>query len=193
MGVTFNPVLPTPLDSATNGVWGDDIVSALNDLNGCDVFKIKTADGTGATSNTVVADDNQLVSMSLGIGTWLINCTFFYTGAAAGDLKVAWAFSGTTTTAVRGTLGQSSGSTSSLTSATAGPRSAGAGDTAGTITAGTIYGSDGTNIGVALESGVLVVSVAGTFKIQMAQGTSSLTATLLKTGSYVWARKVSST
>ena len=188
MGITLT--LPTPGDTATNGTWGTTLNTAFNALNGCDVVKVKTADGTGATSNTTLADDNQLVSMTLGVGTWIINCGFFHTGAAAGDIKIAWQFSGTTTTAVRGTVGQSAGSTSSLTSATAGPRTAGAADTAGTITTGTIYGTDGTNLGVSLETGVLVVTVSGTFKIQMAQGTSSATTTLLKTGSYVWARQI---
>lgn len=189
MGLTLS--LPTPDDIATNGEWGDDINAAINDLNS-DQFKIKTADGTGATSNTTLADDNQLINIALGVGTWEIDVVLFCTGAAAADVKVAWGFSGTTTTAVRGGHGPSAAVTSALTGAGAGQRTAGASDTGLTITTGSIYATDGTNHTMIIEKGVLVVTVAGNFKIQMAQGTSTASAVLLKAGSYVKARKVAS-
>jgi hypothetical protein len=188
MGLTFSPVLPTPLDEATNGVWGDDIVQALNDLNS-DQFKVKTADDTRTT--TTLTDDTHLAAMTLGVGTWLIEVGLLVSGPAAGDVKVAYAFSGTTTLAVRGGAGPSSavGAGGDLLASV--PRFAGASDTGGVITTSTPYGLDGTNWSWIIEKAVLTVSVSGTFKIQTAQLAASGTTTI-RTGSYVHARKVSS-
>jgi hypothetical protein len=186
MGLTFNPVLPTPGDEATNGVWGDDIVTALNDLNS-DVFKLKPSTDTRTT--TTLVDDDDLQAMTLGVGTWLIEVGLLVSGPAAGDIKVAWAFSGTTTQATRGAIGPGSTSASSLLGAIV--REAAAGDTAGTITASTPYGLDGTNWAWIVEKGVLVVSVAGVFKVQTAQLAASGTTTI-QAGSYAYARKVAS-
>jgi len=190
VGVTLT--LPTPGDIGTSGVWGTTLNTAINALN-ADTFKLKTADATGVISNTTVADDtgaSPLTGITLGVGTWDISCVFFATGNAAGDIKIAWAFSGTTTSAYRGGQGPSAGATSVLTGATAGDRNAGASDTGTTITAGAIYATDGTNTTMILERGVLVVTVSGTFKIQWAQGTSNGAATTLKAGSYVKATQV---
>jgi len=185
MGLTLS--LPTP--GSSNGTWGTELNTAINAINDGNLYLIKTADGTGATSNTTLADDNQLVGLTLGVGTWVITGVFFATGAAAGDIKIAWAHSGTFT-GYRAGFGPSAGATSVLTGTGAGDRNAAAGDTSTAITSSTIYATDGTNITAIVEHGILVVTVSGTFKIQMAQGTSSGTATLLKTGSYVTARRV---
>lgn len=187
MGLTFSPVLPTPLDVATNGVWGDDIVDAINLLNNADVFKVKTAVDNRTT--VTLTDDTHLAAMTLGIGTWIIETALLVSGPAAGDIKVAYAFSGTTTLAVRGGVGPGSTSASSLLGAIV--REAAAGDTVGTITASTPYGLDGTNWAWIIEKTVLVVTVSGTFKIQTAQLAASGTTTI-QAGSYCWARKVAS-
>jgi hypothetical protein len=187
MGLTLT--LPTP--GAGNGTWGTTLNENLNAINDGNLYLIKTADGSGATTNTTLADDNQLTGLTVGVGTWVVSATFFATGAAAGDIKIAWAHSGTFT-GHRGGIGPSAGVTSVLTGAGAGTRTAAAADTATTITTGAIYATDGTNITTIIETGILVVTVSGTFKIQMAQGSSSGTATLLKAGSFVTVRKVAS-
>lgn len=190
MGLSIT--LPTPGDIATSGTWGTTLNNAINALN-ADQFKLKTADATGITSSTTAIDDtgaSPLTGMTLGAGTWLIEGVFFATGNASGDIKIQWAFSGTTTAAYRGGNGPSAGATSVLTGATAGDRNAGASDTGTTITAGAIYATDGTNTTMIIEKGVLVVTVSGTFKIQWAQGTSNGSATTLKAGSYVKATQV---
>ena len=187
MPLTFSPVLPTPLDVATNGVWGDDIVSALNLLNDADQFKLKSSTDTRTT--TTLIDDDDLQGMTLGVGTWLIETALLVSGPAAGDIKVAQQFSGTTTLAVRGGAGPGSTSASALLGAIV--RQAGASDTGGTITASTPYGLDGTNWSWIIEKTVLVVTVSGVFKVQTAQLAASGTTTI-QAGSYVWARKVAS-
>lgn len=188
MPLTFSPVLPTPGDVATNNVWGDDIVDALNLLNNADQFKHKTADQSDVTTTTL-ADDTHLAAITLGVGTWLIELALLASGPAAGDLKVARAFSGTTTLAVRSTAGPSIGTAAVLTASV--PRFAGASDTGGTITASVPYGLDGTNWSWIIEKGVLVVTVSGTFKIQHAQVAASGTS-IVRAGSHVWCRKVAS-
>lgn len=181
----LNITLPTPGDIATSGTWGTTLNSAINALN-ADQFKLKTANDTRTT--TTLTDDTHLASMTLGAGTWLVEVGLLADGPQAGDIKVAWAFSGTTTTAVRGGAGPSSGVTGTVLTASI-PRFAAAGDTAGTITASTSYGLDGTNWSWIIEKGVLVVTVSGTFKVQTAQLAASGTTTV-RTGSYAWARQV---
>ena len=188
MGVTL-PTLPTP--NVTNGDWGDEINDAINAINDADQFKLKASTDTRTT--TTLIDDDDLQAMTLGVGTWLIEVGLLVSGPAAGDLKVAWAFSGTTSLATRAGVGptiNTTGVTSEAAAVTVGVnRSAAAGNTVGTITSGPGYGLDGTNWSWIVEKGVLVVTASGTFKIQTAQVAASGTTTI-QAGSYEHARKV---
>jgi len=181
MGLTLS--LPTQGVSTS---WGTTVNAALNAINNADQFKLKTATDTRTT--TTLTDDTHLAAMTLNAGTWLIEMGLLASGPQAGDIKVAWAFLGTTTTAVRGGAGPSSGVTGTVLTASI-PRFAAAADTAGTITASTAYGLDGTNWTWIIEKGVLVVTVSGIFKIQHAQLAASGTTTI-QAGSYLWARQV---
>lgn len=164
----------------------------LVDLDSRDTFILKSADESVTSSTTLQADDALI--RTLAVGTWLIDLSLITSGAAAGDLKVAWAFSGTTSAAYRAGRGPTTTTTSAINGAAATTvgvnRSAVAGDTAPTITAATSYGVDGTNWSFITERGVLVVTVAGTLTVQWAQDTSSATATIVRAGSHLWCRKV---
>lgn len=164
----------------------------LVDLDSRDTFILKSADESVTSSTTLQADD--ALTRTLAAGTWLIDLSLIASGAAAGDLKVAWAFSGTTSAAYRAGHGPTTTTTSAINGAAATTvgvnRSAVAGDTAPTITASTSYGVDGTNWSFITERGVLVVVVAGVLTVQWAQDASSATATIVRAGSHLWCRKV---
>jgi hypothetical protein len=189
MGISIT--LPTPGDAGTSGTWGTTLNTAINAINNATIFKLKTS--TDTRTSTTLTDDDDLQAMTLGVGTWLIEVGLIASGPTAGDLKVAWAFSGTTSDAYRAGTGPTI-QTTNVTSAAAAidvgvNRSAAAGNTNATITSGPGYGLDGTNWSWIVEKGVLVVTVSGTFKIQTAQVAASGTTTI-QAGSYCLARQV---
>jgi len=184
MGLTL-PTLPTP--NVTNGDWGDEINGAINAINDADQFKLKASTDTRTT--TTLIDDDDLQGMTLDVGTWVVEMALLVSGPAAGDIKVAQQFSGTTSLAVRAGAGPGSTTASALLGAIV--RQAGASDTGGAITASTPYGLDGTNWSWIIEKTVLVVTVSGVFKVQTAQLAASGTTTI-QAGSYVHARKLAS-
>jgi hypothetical protein len=182
--------LTLPVDGGSNGTWGATLNAALTQINGYDQFAYKTAD-QDITSSTTLTDDTHLTGLALGIGKWVICATFMSSGAAAGDVKIAWAFSGTAVSAFRAGEGPAAASTDVL-GATAQPfRASVAGATSAAITSATPYGVDGTNRSFIQESGLLLVTVAGNLKVQWAQNASSVTLTRMHQGSFIWARKVS--
>lgn len=187
------PSITVPTVDSDNGTWGTTLNTAINQINDYDVFKYKTADES-VTSSTTLQDDDHLTAMSLGVGTYIIEAMYLVSGAAAGDVKIAWAFSGTATASYRAGQGPTD-TTTSVKSTTAATtvgvnRSAAAGDTTAAITSATPYGVDGTNWSYIYERGLMVVTVAGTLKTQWAQLASSGTATVMRTGSWMWARRV---
>src|SRR3990172_13103700 len=182
--------LTKPTVGASAGTWGTELNTALDQLNGYDCFAYKTADQS-VTSSTALVDDTHLTVALPAAGTYVVTATFLASGAAAGDVKVAWAYTGTLTAGYRGGQGPSSASTDALAATSAGTvRSAAAGNTAATVTASTPYGVDGTNWSCVQESGVVVVSTTGNLKVQWAQNASSATATIMRAGSLLWARRV---
>ena len=172
-----------PSVGASNGTWGTELNTALAFSNG--VFKLKTSTDTRTTTTLTVDDDIQ--AMAFTVGTWIIEVGILVSGTAAGDFKMAWAFTGTTTQATRAGIGPSIGTADVLTAAAA--RHAAAGDTTAAITSSANYGIDGTNWSWVIERGVLVVSVAGNFSIETAQTAASGTTTI-QAGSYALARRV---
>jgi hypothetical protein len=185
--------LTKPTVDGSNGTWGTELNTALDALNGADKFIYKTADQSIASSITPV-DDTHL-SISLGVGTYIVNGVYFATGAQAGDIRVAWAFSGTAVNSYRGGQGPGANTTDTTAGAAAATtvgvmRGSAAGAGSSTITASAIYGTDAAAQSLIQESALMVVTVAGTLKVQWAQGASSATATVMKTGSYLWARQV---
>lgn len=188
MPLPFNPAMPNPHDPASNGTWGDAVFNALALLNQ-DQFKQRTTD-SASTSVTTLADDTVLQGITLGVGTWEIELEAFATGAAGGDIKFDWVFSGTTTLVARGGRGPAPSNTDALGATAQGIRSAGAGGTTNnSLASAPGYGTDGTNISLITEKIVLVVSVAGDLKLRFAC-VAAVASTVLKAGSWVKAHRV---
>ena len=185
----MSAALTKPSVGGDAGVWGTTLNAALDQLNGYDCFAYKTADES-VTSSTALQDDDHMTVALPAAGTYVVTATYLVSGAAAGDVKVAWAYTGTLTNGYRGGQGPSSASTDALAATNAGTvRSAAAGNTAATVTSSTPYGTDGTNWSCIQESGVVIVSTTGNLKVQWAQNGSSGTATIMRTGSMLWARR----
>jgi hypothetical protein len=181
--------LTKPTVGASVGTWGTENNAALDQINGYDCFAYKTATQTVSASTTLVDDTHMTVALPAA-GTYVVTAMFLASGTAAGDLKVAWAYTGTLTNGYRGGQGPSSASTDALAATNAGTvRSAAAGNTASTVTSSAPYGVDGTNFSCIQEAGVIIVSTTGTLKVQWAQLAAS-GSTVLQPGSFLWARRV---
>jgi hypothetical protein len=141
-------------------------------------------------SNVTLANDSELTGIALGIGTWEIEVMLWATGVAAGasNLKTGWAFTGTLTgTPNRALVGPAATNTAVPTAITLMNMS-----TAAYNSTTQIYGLGSATVpAVALEiCPNFVVSVAGTLSIQVAQGTSNATATVIQPGSRVKVRQI---
>lgn len=177
-----------PTVGGDNGAWGTELNTILNALNNSRLSAMRTADGSGLTSATLANDS--VLQLTLDVGTWDVDLRLLFTGSAnTCDLKVAWAFSGTAATAYRGGIGPSSAATSVIANGSL--FDAGAGSTGAGITSAAVYGVDGTNESMAVESGTLVVTVAGVLTVQVANNSGAGTTTL-KAGSRLKAIKVAS-
>lgn len=181
-----------PTVGASTNTWGTEANAVFDALNAADYFKVKTADETVSASSTL-QDDDHLAGLVLPTGSFVVEARYFVSGTAGGDIKVAWQFSGTATTAVRGGIGPTIQTTSVIETTAANTvgvnRAAAAGNTAATITSSTQYGVDGTNWSFIMESGYLVVTVSGTFKVQWAQVTAT-GSTIMRAGSRLLIRQV---
>lgn len=144
-------------------------------------YAIKSADESVSSNITVQSDDD--LNADLAVGIWLVEAHIFSTGAAAGDLRVAWTTTGTITSLARSIVGPSAGATDVSGAATL-PRMQ---QLSNTLTTDARIGTDGTNTGYHIERLILDVDVAGTLQMTWAQFASSGTATVVKSGSHlVW-------
>jgi hypothetical protein len=141
------------------------------------VFATKTAD-LSRTSTISRTNDDHLVNIPLGVGTWQIKCWFLMKGTD-GDISIAWAFSGTMT-GNKMVMGPSD--TTELQDKNNAPgRWSGHG-----LTTPVTYGlNDAAASAVAIEQALITVTVAGNFSIQWAQQASTVNASTLVTGSSV--------
>jgi hypothetical protein len=144
------------------------------------VFSYKDVSET-VTSSTTLQDDDEL-SVVLGIGTWQVEAVLHATGASGGDIKIAWTFSGTQGSPGKWCLGPQLGTTDAF--ATSAKMT-----TAGFSTA-VAYGTDGTEESAILEKMLCEVTASGTLQLQWAQNASSGTATTLLVGSRITAIRV---
>jgi len=181
----------TPTVGGDNNSWGTELNTILNALNGADYFAKRTSDGSSI--NSVTLADDAVLQMTLPVGTFRVEAVVLATSPSGSDMKMAWAFSGTTTSAYRSGIGPTI-QTTSVISATAATtvgvvRSAAAGDTSTAITSSTPYGTDGTNITRVSETGFLVVTVSGLLKLQFAQVVAAASM-VVKAGSFLYARQV---
>lgn len=183
------PTLTLPTVGGSNNTWGTTVNAALNQINDYEPFAYKTADQT-ITSSITLTDDTHMALALPAAGTYVVEGMFMFSGAAAGDIKIAWAYTGTLTNGYRSGQGPSTVSTDVLGAAANAERAAAAGATTAAITSSTPYGCDGTNWSAAFELGVVIVSTTGTLKVQWAQQTSNATGTVMRAGSFFRARRV---
>lgn len=144
----------------------------------------KTADES-VTSSTVMQDDDDL-QLTLEAGaTYSVNGAFYADGATAGDMKIAYQYTGTVA------AGTTLGFHCLSAAAAANPAELYA-DTLPDVDVTTrILGMVGVNSDYpTLVVGIVKTTTAGTFSIQWAQGASSATATRMRAGSFLQFRKV---
>lgn len=131
----------------------------------------------GVTSSTVLVNDNDfLVTLPVGQSRveFIGNSTGISTGA--GDLKIAWTFSGTLGTSFgRYGTGPAPGSVD--------PTNTSVSSTARSLATTIIYGTIDTPTVGFKEDLYLDVTVAGVLQLQFAQGTSAATASNMSAGS----------
>ena len=147
----------------------------------------KTSDES-VTSSTVLQNDNELLLTYSANATYGISAGLFTDGATAGDLQVAFAF-----TAAAGTRISWAGPGPAETIASyAGDALFYARNAATTSpTSGLTYGLAGGTVIMVPLAGILVVgSTPGTLQLMWAQGTSSATATVVKTDSWLQLERV---
>lgn len=183
------PALTLPTVGGSNNTWGTTVNNALNQINDYEPFAYKTADQSIASS-IVLTDDTHMALALPAAGTYHVEAVLLFSGAAAADIQVAWAYTGTLTSGFRAVHGPNPASTDALGATAQGFRTAAAGATTAAITSATTYGVDGTNFSAAFERGVVVVSTTGTLKVQWAQVVSNATPTIMRSGSFLRARRV---
>lgn len=179
-----------PVVNSDNGTWGDELNTALDALNNADYFKLKTADQSVTSYTTPLIDDTHLTGMTLPVGTFMIKAGYFVSGGTGSDFRVQWVFSGTAVNSYRGGNGPGAASTDAIGAAANATRNAAAGGGSNALTSPVTYGTDGSNLSYIEETGIAVVTSPGILKVQWAQGTSSATSTILKIGSWLYARQI---
>lgn len=146
------------------------------------------------TSSVTVVNATSMVLTLLANRTYIVRANLGFTGAAAGDARTVWAVT-STVAAITGNTRLCIGPSINTTDATG---TAAAATTVGvvrtsrtTIATEVTYGTDGTAESAVYEEFTVVGGASGgTLQLKFAQGTSSVTATALKAGSYVSATVV---
>lgn len=171
--------------------WSAHDVLTASDLNAAIALAlpnivIKSADES-VTSSTTLQDDNELL-ISLAAGkTYCIEAFILASGAAAGDIKIAWARTGTLNhTGARFCEGPGA-NTTDVTAAAAAATTVGVTRANGgnALTTANSYGVDGAAVSAIREQFVIQSAVTGTLTLQWAQNASSGTATLVRAGSWL--------
>lgn len=151
---------------------------------------VTKASATTITSNATLANDGELTGISLAVGTWEIEVDLWVSGngtGAVGGFKEAWAFA-------TGTL------TGTPNRSIIGPTTANATLATGAVGLQTQVLAYNTSASYGLLTGQaywlrafcpnFVVATVGTFSVQVAQGTSNATSTVVNVGSRVKCRQI---
>lgn len=163
-------------------------VSATNLANGIPNIVTKASANT-ITSNATLANDAELQNIALEAGTWEIETDLWVSGnatGAVGGFKDAWTFSGTLTgTPNRSFIGPTTANAVLATGAVGLQTQVLAYNAAATcgLLTGQAYW-------IKELAPLFVVSVAGNLAIQVAQGTSNATSTVINIGSRVRCRRI---
>jgi hypothetical protein len=186
VATTANRAYPYPV--AGDSPAGHTQIAALANAVDADManvdrlqYKFVTTD-VSLTSNTTLASITGLSATVAASTRYRVNATLFYTAATAGDLKIGWT-APAAATAIYGIQGLVSSAT-----AITGTFSPGYSTTSGNLIVG---GVDATNLFCTVELTLLTSVTAGTFQLQFAQGTSSVTATVIKASSTMTVLRVS--
>lgn len=151
-----------------------------SDLNDRTMRYINKAGAESVTSSTTLQDDEDF-AVTLTPGVWRVELILTATGATAGDIKVAWANTGTMTALARSCWGPQAGTTDVDNTAIL--------SRAVTLTANVTYGL--TAVAAAIREDVLIeVTATGILKVQWAQSASSGTSTTLSTSSRMYISQV---
>lgn len=144
------------------------------------LYMIRKAAGESVTSSTTSQNDDD-ITISLDVGTWVIDLYAQVNGATAGDVRIKWTNTGTMTCVHRSAIAPGANTTDATQSASSRIQ---AGQVLGTEYG---YGTDATVSSRVHERLVMEVTVAGTLQLQWAQLASSGTATTLGTQTHaVW-------
>lgn len=137
--------------------------------------------------NTTLADDPDLASFALGIGTWDVRCMLLMsTIAASTNIKTRWSFTGTWNSPTRACTGPAITNVAAPTAITPTKMTGHSvgGDATYGLAATTAY-----NV-IYEECSTVVVTVAGSLGIQWAQNTVNAAAARMQPGSYVQFMKI---
>jgi hypothetical protein len=175
--IRFEGNMSRAADHTTGGVF----LGPGTKANLGEVSLYKTADQS-VTSSTVLVDDTDLQWAVTAGEVWQIEGTLYAEGSQAGDLGVR-----ISTPSGQSGYWQALGPNVSATSTTA----------SSVLPTGQAFnttpsvGMLGAGVTAPVRiNGLLVVGTAGTVKLQFAQGTSDATATTLKAGSHLRARRI---
>jgi hypothetical protein len=133
------------------------------------------------TSSTIVQDDDD-IQIPLAVGAWRVELFGSATGAAGGDLRTQWTFSGTASIA-RSTFGPG-GSTTDVTNGSFSRASS------LSFTSPAAYGTDGASASAVYEDLLVEVSAPGSLVLQWAQNVSNATGTALGVSTRIYVTPV---
>lgn len=134
-----------------------------------------------AADGTTPLNDPEL-ALTLAAGTYRVAAYISASGAAASDILTAWTFSGTATTAIRGTVGPVTTTTAAFSTSMSAY--------AVTLTGQVAYGVDGSSSSYIREDLILTVTGSGTLTFQWCVNSTGGTGTFVNAGSTLVADRV---
>jgi hypothetical protein len=153
------------------------------DLNRLPPIYVDKTAGESVTSSTTLQNDDHLFYAFAAAReghTFRVQAVLHVTGAAAGDIKVDWATTGTIVTAKKRQCRGPDVGVADVTASAAYRTSGGH-----ALNAAVTYGCDGTNTSAITEEFVVAITAAGTLTMRWAQNASSGTATAVTADSYL--------
>lgn len=142
-------------------------------------YVIKQANQS-VTSSTTLVNDSELVYALTAGRTYHVRCGLIANGATGGDIKVAWATTGTISM-----LSSRSCTGPGVSTATTADTTARVSASQTGLTTAFSYGTDGTLQTGITEEFIVTCTVGGNLQLQWAQNASSGTATTVGSGSWI--------
>lgn len=178
---TAAPNVPADLQALAAAV--DTALKALADADVAWQARGKRKLNNKSITNSAVLQDDDELFWSLGVGVWRIEAFLHASGAAASDIQTAWTFSGTTNGTNRSCIGPGVGTTSVINGGFVR-------QSTHALATAVPYGVDGSVAGVIHEDLYLIVTVAGTLRLQWSQAVAGATATTLVGGSRLYVTQI---